>query len=194
MPKPPLPANEQERLAALARYSILDTPPEPAFDDVTRLVGRICQTPIALVVLIDSDRQWFKSRVGFKPTELPRDSAFCSHTILQNDVLVVPDALADSRFADNRLVVAAPHVRFYAGATLLTADGLALGTLCVYDLAPRELTPHQVDALRVLSRQVMAQLELRLKAKSLQEANAVREQLEEEKHKAEEQLQQNFSL
>lgn len=206
MPKPPLSANEPERLAALARYSILDTPPEPAFDDITRLVGRICQAPIALVTLIDGDRQWFKSRVGFKINQLPRDLAFCVHTIQQNGILVVADALADSRFANNPLVTDSPKIRFYAGAPLLTPDGYGIGTLCVFDLAPREMTPQQADALRTLSHQVMNLLELRYKSGALADAVSAREQaeaqtqeieetlvarqhtLEEEKNKAEEAL------
>jgi PAS domain S-box-containing protein len=170
--KAPLPANEVERLVALRGFGILDTPPEPAFDELGELAAYICQTPIALISLVDENRQWFKSGVGWTPGETPRDVAFCAHAILQPDLLIVPDARTDERFATNPLVTSPPHIRFYAAAPLVTAEGHALGTLCVLDHKPRELTAVQIRALRSLSHQAMAQLLLRKQLAAQGQINA----------------------
>lgn len=159
--RPPTLPDEPERLQALAQYEILDTQPEQAFDDLALLASHICGTPIAMVSLIDADRQWFKARVGIDLPETPRDVAFCAHAIADVDVMLVPDALADERFAANPLVLHDPKIRFYAGAPLRVSDGHALGTLCVIDRVPRQLSAEQRRALEALSRQVTAQLELR---------------------------------
>jgi GAF domain-containing protein len=159
--KPPIPPNEAERLRALRLFRILDSGSEKAFDDLTRLAAAICEAPISLITLVDEDRQWFKSRVGVGVTQTSREVAFCAHAILQNDVFVVEDASTDPRFATNALVTSDPSIRFYAGAPLIVGDGLSLGTLCVIDRKPRQLTDAQLDALRTLRQAVVTQLELR---------------------------------
>ncbi len=177
------PTNEEARVIALDKYAILDTDPEQFFDDLTLLAAYVCNTPIALISLVDEDRQWFKSRVGLDASETSRDIAFCSTAILQTDVFVIPDALADERFRDNPLVVSEPHIRFYAGAPLINEDGYALGTLCVVDRAPRELAPEQKEALKALSRLVLAQLEFRRNLILLKEALSDRTKEEHERQR-----------
>jgi two-component system, cell cycle sensor histidine kinase and response regulator CckA len=166
---PTLPANEDERLQALRQYKILDSKPEERFDDLTLLASHICKTPIAMISLIDENRQWFKSKIGITATETPRDISFCGHAILQTDLFEVENAQMDERFRANPLVTGDPHIQFYAGAPLITADGHALGTLCVVDRVPRQLSAEQKTALRALSRQVVAQFELKRSLEELQE-------------------------
>ena len=156
-----LPADEDARLEALRDLEILDTEPEAAFDDLALIASQICGTPASAISLIDRDRQWFKSTVGYDAKETPRDVAFCAHAILQQGLFIVSDAMEDPRFATNPLVRLDPKIRFYAGAPLRTADGHAVGTICVIDRTPRQLTEQQENALRALSRQVESQLELR---------------------------------
>ncbi len=172
--------DEASRLAALRRYRILDTDPEQAFDDLTMLASQICGTPIALISLIDVDRQWFKSRVGVTIAETSRSVSFCTHAIMQRDLYVVPDARAVEMFRDNPFVTADDGIRFYAGAPLVAPGGHALGTLCVLDRVPRTLTPEQVEALQALRRQVEAQLELRANLLELNQALKARDVSEAE--------------
>lgn len=172
MKAPSLPTNESARLAALAELAILDTPAEDAFDGITELVAQILGVPIALVSLVDSDRQWFKARHGLAATETPRDISFCGHVVAEDNVLIVPDTLDDTRFADNPLVAGEPRIRFYIGLPLRTREGLVLGTLCAIDRVPRRLTAEQQTALRWLARQVTDQLELRHRRRAMLLAEA----------------------
>ncbi len=180
----PLPQNEAERLASLHSYAILDTDAEYAFDDIAQVAAALCHMPIALVSLIDEARQWFKCRVGIDVSQTPRDLAFCAYAILGPDVLVVPDARLDARFVDNPLVTSWPHIRFYAGAPLITPDGHALGTLCVIDHQPRDLSAVQIQALQTLARQIVTQLELRRKIGEQAASLAIQERLEREQRDA----------
>ena len=154
-------ARETARLRALERYAILDTAPEPEFDDLTRLASVVCGEPRALLAFVDRDRLWFKSNVGFPEPEVAREASFGARMIGERDVMVVRDAAQDDRFAGDPFLRRSPGVRFYAGAPLTTGDGHAVGVLCVMDLEPRDLTQEQIESLRSLSRQVVAQLELR---------------------------------
>lgn len=163
----PLPVNEQARLAALRNYDILDTKQEVAFNNMVYLASYICQTPIAAISLVDEQRQWFKAITGIAAAETPREIAFCSHAILQDEVMIVPDATQDARFSDNPLVASGPEIRFYAGVPLITSEGYHLGTLCVIDQIPRVLNAAQLDAIKVLADNVMAHLELRLSHKHI---------------------------
>jgi PAS domain S-box-containing protein len=162
------PSNELERVAALYQCNILDTESEQGFDDITELAAHICQTPIALVSLLDKDRQWFKSKVGLEVTETPRSLSFCAHAILTDGIFVVADALHDERFVDNPLVTHTLNIRFYAGVPIKTVEGYALGSLCVLDHKPRELTQAQLSALKLLGRQAAYIIETR---RSLTEVN-----------------------
>ncbi|MBM3542311.1 MAG: GAF domain-containing protein, partial [Alphaproteobacteria bacterium] len=158
----PKPADEAERLAALRRHNILDTAPEETYDRIARLAAQVMGTPIALVSLVDDDRQWFKARYGLVAEQTPRDVAFCAHTILDSKVMVVPDARRDPRFAGNPLVTGEQRVIFYAGAPLTTPDGLRLGTLCTIDRVPHApITEEQDRALRDLAAMVVEAMELR---------------------------------
>ncbi len=154
----PIPANEAQRLEALQRSGLLDGPPEERFDRLTRLARRLFDVPIALVSLVDANRQWFKSCLGLAVAETPRDVAFCAHAILQDGVLIIPNALDDPRFAENPLVTGAPEIRFYAGRPLKDADGFPLGTLCLIDQRPRDLDADDLGALEDLAQ--MAESEL----------------------------------
>jgi len=156
----PLPDNEAARLAALRALAVMDTPPEERFDRLTRLTAALFDVPVALVTLLDADRQWFKSCVGSELRETPRDVSFCSHAILGDEVLLVPDALLDARFADSPLVAGPPHVRFYAGVPLSLADGSRVGTLCIVDRRPRDLDKTAVQLLRDLG--ALAEQELKV--------------------------------
>lgn len=157
----PLPPDESDRLEALRRYRILDTTPEEAFDDLVHAAALLCRTPIALLSLVDASRQWFKARVGLPDPETARKDAFCAYAILGSDLMVVPDTHADTRFEQNTLVTGDPFIRFYAGAPVVTPEGLGLGTLCVIDRVPRSIGEEEARALRGLARQAMIQLELR---------------------------------
>ncbi|NYI41661.1 sensor domain-containing diguanylate cyclase [Demequina lutea] len=158
----PRPSNEAARQAALERYQVLNSPPERFYDDAATLAAAVCGTPIAMVSLIDNDRQWYKAKVGVDTTETHRRDAFCAHAIMTpNAPLVVNDALVDERFKDSALVTANPHIRFYAGSPLVTPEGHALGTLCVIDTIPRDITAAQLAALEALSRTVASHLEQR---------------------------------
>ena len=171
-------SGEKRRLEVLWQYDVLDTVPEQVFDDLTELAARICEAPIALISLVDENRQWFKSRVGVTLQETSREVSFCARAINETELFIVNDATKDERFAQNPLVTSGPRIRFYAGAPLITPDGHALGTLCVIDKVPRELRADQQQALRVLSRHVMTQLELRRRSRELAGEQEQRKKME----------------
>ena len=183
MSKPQIPINESERLDALHAYKILDTLSESSFDSITSIAAFICNTPISLVSLIDKDRQWFKSKKGLAVSETPREHAFCAHAINNPaEIMLVEDSLKDERFSNNPLVVGFPHIRFYAGAPLVTNEGFALGTLCIIDNVPRQLNEFQLKALSDLASQVMVQFQLR---KQLIEMEELKLRLEKQFYEAE---------
>jgi signal transduction histidine kinase/ActR/RegA family two-component response regulator len=172
----PVASDEPERLAALAATGLLDSDSESSYDDIVLLASRICGTPIALVTLVDRDRQWFKARVGLERKETPRSLAFCNYPVAEKRTWIVRDAIADPRFQSNALVTGEPHIRFYAGAPLMTAQGHALGSLCVIDTAPRDLSAEQVQSLEALARQVVREIQMR---EHLRELRKAKEQAQE---------------
>jgi GAF domain-containing protein len=174
--KPPVPENEGARLETLHQYEILDTDPEESFNDLTRLAAFICDTPIALISLVDSNRQWFMSRVGMDARETSRDVSFCAHAILQDGPCIVRDALDDERFRSNPMVLSDPYIRFYAGSPLVSPEGFKIGTLCVIDREPRQLSREQVASLKVLGNQIITQLDLRREVLWLKRALTKQEQ------------------
>ncbi|WP_422371241.1 histidine kinase dimerization/phosphoacceptor domain -containing protein [Hoeflea sp.] len=173
--KAPLHPHQGERLQALHSYEMIDSDPEKDFDDIVQLASSICEAPISLVSLVDSERQWFKASVGLDAMETPIENAMCAHTILEEEFLEIEDTLGDERTVDNPLSSPGPNLRFYAGAVLKTPDGLPIGTLCVLDHKPRSLSPLQRDAIKVLARQVMVQMEMR---KALSSAATMRQEVD----------------
>jgi GAF domain-containing protein len=176
----PLPEGEGERVNTLRGYGILDTHPEDRFDELTRLAAAICRAPIAVISLVDEDRQWFKSKLGIEACQTARRDAFCAHTILSHELFIVPDARQDPRFATSPLVLSDPYVRFYAGAPLTEPQGHNLGALAVMDRVPRQLEREQMEALGILSRQVIAQVTLGKNLEALKLALKARDDLEED--------------
>ncbi|HEY5912415.1 MAG TPA: GAF domain-containing protein [Verrucomicrobiae bacterium] len=157
--------HEKKRLKVLWQYDVLDTVPEAVFDDLTELAASICEAPMALISLVDEKRQWFKSKVGTDLNQTEREISFCTHAIRQTGLFIVPDATKDGRFAGNPLVTGEAGLRFYAGAPLLTSDGYALGTLCVLDKVPRQLSTSQERALTILARHAVGLLEMRRRSR-----------------------------
>lgn len=166
----PIPPNDAARLQELRSYGVLDSPDEPAFDDIGALVRDIAGTPIGIISLVDENRQWFKSCIGLDAKETPRNISFCGHTILQRTPLIINDALEDPRFCDNPLVLQEPHIRFYAGFPLISSNGLALGSLCAVDQQPRQLHDAQIEALERLARLAVRQMELKRQSRLLVQA------------------------
>jgi len=177
----PIPQNEQERLKKLYSYGILDTEDEKEFDDLVQLVASICGTPMANISLVDKDRQWFKAVHNLERRETSRNIAFCAHTILQDDIFLVPNALADERFLDNPLVLENPGVKFYAGMPLKTPEGYNIGSLCALDSVPRELSEEQKNAMRILASHVINMFELKVKTRLIEEQKLQLEHLSQQK-------------
>lgn len=159
--KPAIPLNEHARLELLRQYRILDTAAEPVFDEITARAAEVCKTSVSLLSFVDKDRVWFKLAAGLEFQEMSRETSFCAHAICQDGLYVIPDMLADDRFSRNPLVTQKPHLRFYAGMPLFSPEGLALGTLCVIDRKPRELSVEQTDKLKELARGAVLLLEIR---------------------------------
>ncbi|HUR39770.1 MAG TPA: EAL domain-containing protein [Verrucomicrobiae bacterium] len=189
----PLPADESARLADLASFRVIDTAAERDLDEIAALAAQICATPIATITFVDRDRQWFKAKVGLDIDQTAREIAFCAHTVLEEEALVVCDARVDARFADNPLVTGEPHLRFYAGFPLVTSEGSAIGTLAVMDRIPRQLEPHQHFALRVMAKQVVKWLELRRAVLGLEDAATERERVNRELTRAKRALEKEVS-
>ena len=173
---PPIPEDEDARLRAVRSFDILDTEPEDSFDDLVRLASAICEAPISTVTIIDRDRQWFKAMIGVDKRESSREVSFCAHTVANKRQLIVTDAQADPRFASNPAVQGEPWIRFYAGSPLVTESGQVVGTICVIDRVPRELTEFQSEALGALARQTMRLLELRRQTHEMQELDRVKDE------------------
>ncbi|MGV3767942.1 MAG: GAF domain-containing protein [Chitinophagaceae bacterium] len=163
---PPKPFNEKERIRELNKFSILDSAPEPEFDELVELASRICKAPISMISLVDEDRQWFKSKIGLSTDQTDRNVSFCAHAILNNDVMVVSDTTSDQRFCDNPFVTDTPSIRFYAGAPIVS-NGHTLGTICILDVIPRNISEEEIRTLKILAGQVKKLLELRLSNQSL---------------------------
>src|ERR1700682_5094710 len=186
------PSNDAARVSALQKYAILYSEPQQALYALAQLASYICNTPIALVSLVDENRQWFKASIGMSASETPREIALCSIAIQQSEVFVIPDTLKDERFRNNPLVVSKPNIRFYAGAPLINEEGYALGTLCVVDVVPREFTGEQRKALKTLSRLVLAQLEFRRNLMLLKEALNDRTREEHDRERELQKLQETL--
>lgn len=173
----PIPANEQKRLQELYSLELLDTSYEEEFDEIVRIASKICNAPMSIVTLLDSQRQWFKAKVGMEDNETGRDVSFCGHAIMGDGVMEIPNALDDERFHDNPLVTGAPSIRFYAGMPLVTQRGYKIGTLCVIDTVPRNLDEDQLESLQTLAKQVMRIIELRVKVRELNELTNIKNKI-----------------
>jgi len=173
----PIPANEQKRLQELYNLELLDTSYEEEFDEIVRIASKMCNAPMSVVTLLDSQRQWFKAKVGMEQDETGRDVSFCGHAIMGDGVMEIPNALDDERFYDNPLVTGAPSIRFYAGMPLVTQRGYKIGTLCVIDTVPRNLDEDQVESLQTLAKQVMRIIELRVKVRELNELTNIKNKI-----------------